>query len=100
MKATATTKKITIVIKAHEDGATATANGVKIGWICSWFNNTFAAVMNFGIRTRKDLAMPELTNKDEAAHGFMSYSNAALWLGDMITRHFADHGITAKVVNA
>ncbi len=100
MKANETTKEITVIIKANEDGATATANGVKIGWVCSWFNNTFAAVMNFGIRTRKGLAMPELASVDKSAHGFMSYNNAVLWLGDMIQRYFADHGIKATIFTA
>lgn len=91
---------ITIEIKPNETGYTATVNGVNVGWVCTWFNNTFAAVMNFGIRTRKDLAIPELNNAKKSAEGFMSVSNAILWLGDMITRYFSDHGYNATVVKA
>lgn len=93
-------KAVTIEIKPNETGCTATVNGVNVGWVCTWFNNTFAAVYDFGIRTRKGLAMPELDNREEAAHGFMTKANAVLWLGDMITRYFAAYGITANIVNA
>lgn len=96
----ANNKSVMIEIKQNETGYTATANGVIIGWVCTWFNNTFAAVTNFGIRTRKELAMPELTNSDKAHHGFMNKANAVLWLSDMIKRYFRDHGINATIITA
>ena len=83
---------VRVVIEQNETGAKVLANGVVCGWVCTWFNNTFAAVMNFGIRTRKDLAMPELNNSDKSHHGFTSKENAVLWLRDMISRYFAEYG--------
>ena len=94
-------KAVTVTIIS--DGSnlyTATVNGVAVGSVNTWFNNTFAASYNFGISTRKRLAMPELDNAHDAAHGFTTEANAVLWLGDMITRYFAGHGITANIVNA
>lgn len=91
---------VTVTISPDDSNLyTATVNGVEVGSVNTWFNNTFAAVYNFGIRTRKGLAMPELDNREEAAHGFMTKANAVLWLGDMITRYFSEHGINAKIVN-
>lgn len=93
-----TTTTITVEIHKNETGYTATANGVKIGWVCNWFNNTFAAVMSFGIRTRRDLAMPELDNAEKTAHGFINVSNAVLWLGDMIKAYYSKFGINATII--
>ena len=91
---------IKIEIRKNETGYTATANGVKIGWVCNWFNNTFAAVMNIGINARKDLTMPELDNAEKSAHGFMSETNAILWLGDMIKAYFNDYRINTVIAMA
>ena len=91
------TNAIAVTITKTEDGYTATAAGVKIGWICSWFNNTHAAVMSFGIRTRRELAMPQLNNAQESAQGFIDEANAVLWLGDMIKEYFTGHGIAATI---
>ena len=93
----------TVTVTISPDGSNlyaATVNGVTVGSVNTWFNNMFAACYNFGINNRKRLAMPELNNAGDAAHGFTTEVNAILWLGDMITRYFSDHGINAKIVNA
>lgn len=90
-----------VIITADEiDLYTATINGIPVGSVGRWFNNTFAASYDFGIRTLKSLAMPQLNNAHDTAHGFTSKTNAILWLGDMIRRYFAEYGITANIVNA
>lgn len=98
---TKTRKEVTVTISPDgSDLYAATVNGVTVGSVNTWFNNTFAASYNFGINTRKRLGMPELNNANYAAHGFMTEHNAVLWLGDMIARYFAGYGITANIVNA
>lgn len=87
---------IKIEIRKNETGYTAVANGEKIGWVCSWFNNTFAAAMSFGIRTIKSLAITELDNEEKSANGFMTETNAILWFKDMITSYFKKHNIKAE----
>lgn len=95
------TNAVTVTISSDDSNLyTATVNGVEVGSVNTWVNNTFAAAYNFGISTRKRLAMPELDNANDAAHGFMTEANAVLWLGDMIARYFSEHGINAKIVNA
>lgn len=94
-----TTKKVTIRINRNETGCTATVNGVKVGWVTTWFNNTFAACVVFGIRTRKELNMPELdlAGYDRAQQGFIKESNAVHYLCDIIRDYFDDHGIIAEI---
>ena len=93
------TTNVTVTISSSDSNLyTATVNGVEVGSVNTWFNNTFAACYNFGISTRERLAMPELDNASDAAHGFITKANAALWLGDMIARYFAENGTTANVV--
>lgn len=98
---TKTMNEVTVTISPDgSDLYAATVNGVTVGSVNTWFNNTFAASYNFGINTRKRLAMPELNNVQDAALGFMNKHNAVLWLGDMIKRYFAEYGIIANIVNA
>lgn len=97
---TDTTDHVTITIS--KDGRnlyTAKANGVPVGAVNTWFNNTFAACYAVGIKQRKALGMPELWHEENAAHNFMSEANAVLWLGDMLMRYFKANGVNAKVVN-
>lgn len=96
-----TTDNVTITISKDDNNLyTAKANGVPVGSVNGWFNNTFAACYAVGVKQRKALAMPELNHEDNAAHGFMSKANAVLWLGDMLVRYFKSNGISAKVINA
>lgn len=92
---------VTITI-SKDDGNlyTAKANGVPVGSVNTWFNSTFAACYAVGIKQRKELAMPELWHEDNAEHGFMTETNAVLWLGDMLVRYFKANGVNAKVSNA
>lgn len=92
-------KAVEVKIKENEEGAIATVFGVPVGYVDTWFNNTFAACYNFGINTRKRLMLPQLNNGNDSSHGFIDKANAVLWLGDMITRYFSEHGINAKIVN-
>lgn len=93
-------KAVEVKIKENEEGAIATVFGVPVGYVDTWFNNTFAACYNFGINTRKRLMLPQLNNGNDSYHSFIDKANAVLWLGDMITRYFSEHGINAKIVNA
>lgn len=96
-----TPDNITITISKDDSNLyTAKANGVPVGSVNGWFNNTFAACYAVGIKQRKALAMPELIHEDNAAHGFMSEANAVIWLGDMLVRYFRNNGVNAKVVKA
>lgn len=95
-----TTDSVTVTIS--KDGGnlyTAKANGVPVGSVNTWFNNTFAARYAVGIKQRKALGMPELIREDNAAHGFMTETNAVLWLGDMLVRYFKANGVNANVSN-
>ena len=95
------TKTITVTISRDSHNLhTATINGVTVGSVNTWANNTFAAAYNIEIGIRKQLAMAELDNAHDAAHGFITEANAVLWLGDMIARYFAKYGITANIINA
>lgn len=94
-----------VEVEIYHDGDTCYAmaggkNPVVIGWVERWFNNTFAAGMQFGIKARKAIAIEELTGRDRAHHGFMTAENAKLWLVDQIRDYFRDHGYNLKVVNA
>lgn len=94
----------TIEVEIYHDGDTCNAiaggeNPAVVGWVDKWFNNTFAAGMQFGIKARKAIAIEELTGRDLAHHGFMTAENAKLWLVDQIRDYFRDHGYNLKVVN-
>ena len=91
---------ITVIISRSEKSCAATVNGVEVGWVNTWFNNTFAACYNFGFKNLRRLGMSTLDHENDAAHNFISIENAALWLGDMIARYFKRYGYTVTVINA
>lgn len=77
----------------------ASANGVKFGWVCTWFHNTFAACMNIGIREQKAFAPLDLWNEQRGTHGHETESAAVASLSEMIKSYFAKYGYNAKVLN-
>ena len=101
MNANDTTHNVTITISKDDYNLyTAKANGVPVGSVNTWSNNTLGACYAIGIKQRKALAMPELKHQDNAAHGFTTEANAVLWIGDMLVQFFRSNGVNAKVATA
>lgn len=77
----------------------ADVNGVNIGAVNAWFNQTFAACFAVGIRQRKALELPELYFAQSAAHNIKTERAAVKSLCEMITNYFTANNceVTLKI---